>query len=383
MSLMAPSTAYAALSPSGCPSGVSVTSQDFNDNYSMTDSKTITFKVSGISSAFRVSTYNNSKAGATHLDGTVATSVLVNPTNGSGTAVLEVPHDNSSYTVRIDQSDYTKICSIGNFSVSGTGSIICDVTVKQTRKINNVDTACYLGKNKTGCLETSVPVEVNANITDSTGKPLSGAKVDVTIGNTFGWQQEDVDDTGHMSTSTFVVNDAGDYAVNISVDKWFVNTVKCNSVPFSISLGCYTNGQPNCSTDPSSTSTTGIVSNPDTKYQFNLCKQISNQALQGKCLQCETKQGIWTAVGCIESKPQNIVKRVIEVGLGLGGGVCLLMTLIGGFYLTISQGDTAQVNEAKAMITSAIYGLLFIIFSVFILQFIGVTILHIPGFGTT
>ena len=39
------------------------------------------------------------------------------------------------------------------------------------------------------------------------------------------------------------------------------------------------------------------------------------------------------------------------------------------------------IKEAKEMITSAIVGSLFIIFSITILQFIGVSILHIPGFG--
>jgi hypothetical protein len=76
------------------------------------------------------------------------------------------------------------------------------------------------------------------------------------------------------------------------------------------------------------------------------------------------------------------VQRFIEIGLGVGGGICLLMTLAAGFMITTSQGDPKQFNEAKDMITSAIVGLLFIIFSVFILQFIGVTVLQIPGFGS-
>ena len=65
----------------------------------------------------------------------------------------------------------------------------------------------------------------------------------------------------------------------------------------------------------------------------------------------------------------------------MGGGVALIMTLAGGFILSTSQGDPQKANQAKEMITNSVIGLLFVIFSVIILQFIGVTILQIPGFG--
>ena len=57
------------------------------------------------------------------------------------------------------------------------------------------------------------------------------------------------------------------------------------------------------------------------------------------------------------------------------------MILVGAFMLSVSQGDPNKTKEAKEIITSAIIGLLFVIFSVTILQFVGVEILHIPGFG--
>jgi hypothetical protein len=114
---------------------------------------------------------------------------------------------------------------------------------------------------------------------------------------------------------------------------------------------------------------------------FQLCTQITNTQLKGKCDECFAKKGVWTAVGCIERTPQNIVKTFLEIGLGVGGGICLLMCLAAGFMITTSQGDPKQVSEGREMITSAVIGLLFIIFSVFILQFIGVTIFNIPGFG--
>lgn len=91
--------------------------------------------------------------------------------------------------------------------------------------------------------------------------------------------------------------------------------------------------------------------------------------------------GIWTAIGCIPRDPETIVSVFLLFGLGMGGGVALLMILGAGFLLTVSQGDPKQIDTAKQWLTSAIAGLLFIIFSVTILQFIGYNVFQIPGFG--
>jgi len=116
---------------------------------------------------------------------------------------------------------------------------------------------------------------------------------------------------------------------------------------------------------------------------YELCAQQikANTQERADCEACFSKEGIWTAVGCIPSNPESVIKTVITIGLGIGGGVVLIMILAGSFMLSVSQGDPNKTKEAKEIITSAIIGLLFVIFSVTILQFIGVTILHIPGFG--
>ncbi len=121
---------------------------------------------------------------------------------------------------------------------------------------------------------------------------------------------------------------------------------------------------------------------------FQLCSQVAGDVAdkktpKGQCDDClRVKGGVWTAIGCIPAEPSSMIKSVITIGVGIGGGVALLMTLIGGFLLTTSQGNPKQQETAKEMITSAVIGLLFVMFSVVILQFVGVTILQIPGFGT-
>lgn len=116
---------------------------------------------------------------------------------------------------------------------------------------------------------------------------------------------------------------------------------------------------------------------------YDLCKQQIKEGTTAfdDCKICFEKEGIWTAVGCVPSNPEDVIKTIITIGLAIGGGVVLIMIIVGSFMLSVSQGDPNKTKEAKEMITSAIIGLLFVIFSVTILQFIGVSILHIPGFG--
>lgn len=76
-----------------------------------------------------------------------------------------------------------------------------------------------------------------------------------------------------------------------------------------------------------------------------------------------------------------MISKLINIGIGILGGIFLLRVLAAGFTLTTSQGDVKKTSEAKEMITEAVIGVLFILFSVTILQFIGAGVLKIPGFG--
>jgi hypothetical protein len=115
---------------------------------------------------------------------------------------------------------------------------------------------------------------------------------------------------------------------------------------------------------------------------FEICNQVPESGPKQKCLDCFTKSGIWTAIGCIEtSSTESIVGKLMTVGISIAGGIALLMILGAAFLFATSEGEPKRTSEAKEILTSAIVGLIFIIFSVTILQFIGVNILHIPGFG--
>lgn len=86
-----------------------------------------------------------------------------------------------------------------------------------------------------------------------------------------------------------------------------------------------------------------------------------------------------TALGTISTNPADFVKSIFGIVLSIAGGVALILIMISGYSLMFSQGNQEKVQAAREQLTSAIVGLLFIIFSITILQIIGVDILRIPG----
>lgn len=93
------------------------------------------------------------------------------------------------------------------------------------------------------------------------------------------------------------------------------------------------------------------------------------------------KPSIKTAIGCIHTNPADLVADVLKFALGIGGGLAFLMMLLGAFQMLTSAGNPETLAAGKDRLTSAIIGLLFIIFAVLLLQIIGMDILGIPGFG--
>ena len=88
-----------------------------------------------------------------------------------------------------------------------------------------------------------------------------------------------------------------------------------------------------------------------------------------------------TAVGVIATDPVELIKRIFTLILGLSGGIALILIIFSGYRIMTSQGNEEKLQGAKETLTSAITGFLFIIFSVVILEVIGVDILGIPGLG--
>lgn len=94
-----------------------------------------------------------------------------------------------------------------------------------------------------------------------------------------------------------------------------------------------------------------------------------------KCTEVDTGLGF-----AIATDPSGFVKTFFGIILSLSGGIALLLIIISGYQLMFSQGNPEKTQGAKETLTSTIVGLLFIIFSLVILQVVGVDILKIPGF---
>lgn len=118
------------------------------------------------------------------------------------------------------------------------------------------------------------------------------------------------------------------------------------------------------------------------RIPYDLCQR--NQ----KCINCidgkgEYEQqgpGSWTAIGCLPTgDPQSFVAWLLSAAIKIAGGIALLLMVFAGFQIITSAGDPKRLQAGKEMLTSAIIGLVVIIFAVFLLQLIGVQILQIPG----
>lgn len=95
----------------------------------------------------------------------------------------------------------------------------------------------------------------------------------------------------------------------------------------------------------------------------------------------EGRRGILTALGCIPTDPKAFIEKSLPVAFGASGGVAFLLMIMGAFQMITSAGNPDNVKKGREQFNSAIIGLLFILFSVLILQIVGFNILNIPGFG--
>lgn len=96
---------------------------------------------------------------------------------------------------------------------------------------------------------------------------------------------------------------------------------------------------------------------------------------------CGGASEIDTALGCIPTDPAGLVKWVLKFAILMGGGIAFLLSVFGGVSIILAGGNPEKINSGKEIIGSALTGLLFIIFSVFLLRFIGYDILQLPGFA--
>lgn len=121
------------------------------------------------------------------------------------------------------------------------------------------------------------------------------------------------------------------------------------------------------------------------------CTPGDKNCTEGGGLRCNTADGrpvssggdgIRTAIGCIPTDPQILIESIIRYGTFAGGGVAFLLMLLAAIQMITAEGNPNVIKASQEKFYSAIIGLLLIIFSVLLLQVIGVDLLGLRGFGS-
>ena len=82
--------------------------------------------------------------------------------------------------------------------------------------------------------------------------------------------------------------------------------------------------------------------------------------------------------GFLSGRTKELVNLLVSFAIGIAGGVAFLLLIYGGFKFMFSMGNPENVQQGREVITAAIIGLLVVVFSVFLLRLIGISILGIP-----
>ncbi len=90
--------------------------------------------------------------------------------------------------------------------------------------------------------------------------------------------------------------------------------------------------------------------------------------------------GVNTALGCIPTQPKDLINGLFRFAASAGGGIALLLMIFGAFQMIASAGNPDTLKKGRDQFTSAVIGLLFVIFATLLLQIIGLDILGLPGF---
>jgi hypothetical protein len=92
-------------------------------------------------------------------------------------------------------------------------------------------------------------------------------------------------------------------------------------------------------------------------------------------------ESLSTALGCVPYTRAAFASALLTFIVGIAGAVALVTMLIATF-LIMTAGDKAdQLKKGRELFTSAVIGLLFLIFSVSLLRIIAGDIIKLPGFG--
>jgi hypothetical protein len=109
---------------------------------------------------------------------------------------------------------------------------------------------------------------------------------------------------------------------------------------------------------------------------------LDNKTIQGTAEGIPTPDlyHIYTDFGCLSTRPGEFASQISSFFFSIVGGISFLFFLYGAGIIATSRSDPGRLNHGKRVIYGAIAGLLFALFSVFIIRFIA-TGLGLPSIG--
>jgi len=176
----------------------------------------------------------------------------------------------------------------------------------------------------------------------------------------------------------------------------FTNPATCSSgqcfMRVSKAFSCFTNKDLECSLTAYYISADGNPGNTVCSKNFNIgdatttAPQPTIRLINPECtaqfgkFTGVTNRGVNTALGCIPTYPSGFTLWVLYFFLPIAGGIAFFLLLGGSITLMTTSGDPEKIAQAQQIIMATIAGLLFIIFSVYLLNLMGAQIFKIPGF---
>ncbi len=119
-----------------------------------------------------------------------------------------------------------------------------------------------------------------------------------------------------------------------------------------------------------------------TPIPYNPCNGVP-AAANGACTSCVSGGGAYTALGCIPTgSGTDFAASVLKILFAIAGGIAFLLMIYGAFICITSRGDPQKAQACRETITSAIVGLLMLLFALLIVRVIFGPGGFIPGLIT-
>lgn len=88
----------------------------------------------------------------------------------------------------------------------------------------------------------------------------------------------------------------------------------------------------------------------------------------------------YTDLGCISTEPGQFAAQISKLFFSIIGGIAFLYFLYGSATVATARSDPERLNHGKRIVYGSIIGLLFVLFSLFIIRFLAGS-LGLPGIG--